>query len=103
MLSVFILTLIQSSFSLPDDPLPQNQLQLTEYGEYVTFIDEELDIPIVSTGQISCFTVVNPKLGDRLICGFILNSSKENIYCVHLINNIEDEIIKINSKGKYQT
>ena len=54
MLSVFLLTLIQSSFSLSDDPLPQNQLQLTEYGEYVTFIGEELDIPIVSTGQISC-------------------------------------------------
>ena len=53
MLSVFLLTLIQSSFSLSDDPLPQNQLQLTEYGEYVTFIGEELDIPIVSTGQIS--------------------------------------------------
>ena len=57
MLSVIILTLIQSSFSLPDDPLPQNQLQLTEYGEYVTFIDEELDIPIISTGQISFFTM----------------------------------------------
>ena len=57
MLSVFILTLIQSSFSLPDDPLPQNQLQLTEYGEYVTFIDEELDIPIISKGQISFFTM----------------------------------------------
>ena len=57
MLSVFILTLIQSSFSLPDDSLPQNQLQLTEYGEYVTFIDEELDIPIISTGQISCLTM----------------------------------------------
>ena len=57
MLSVFILTLIQSSFSLPDDPLPQNQLQLTEYGEYVTFIDEELDIPIIATGQISFFTM----------------------------------------------
>ena len=56
MLSVFILTLIQSSFSLTDDPspnpLPQNQLQLTEYGEYVTFIDEELHIPIISTGKI---------------------------------------------------
>ena len=57
MLSVFILTLIQSSFSLPDDSLPQNQLQLTEYGEYVTFIDEELDIPIISKGQISYFTM----------------------------------------------
>ena len=70
MLSVFILTLIQSSFSLLDDPLPQNQiLQLTEYGEYVTFIDEELDIPIISTGKISTFyleiTMVN-----RVITGF---------------------------------
>ena len=59
MLSVFILTLIQSSFSLTDDPspnpLPQNQLQLTEYGEYVTFIDEELHIPLISTGKIESF------------------------------------------------
>ena len=59
MLSVFILTLIQSSFSLTDDStastLPQNQLQLTEYGEYVTFIDEELHIPIISTGTIEIF------------------------------------------------
>ena len=58
MLSVFILTLIQSSFSLTDDStaLPQNQLQLTEYGEYVTFIDEELHIPIISTGRIETLT-----------------------------------------------
>ena len=52
MLTVIILTLIQSSFSLQDDPLPKTQLQLTEYGEYVTFIDEELHIPIISTGSI---------------------------------------------------
>ena len=57
MLSVFILTLIQSSFSLTDDPSPNPlpQLQLTEYGEYVTFIDEELHIPLISTGKIESF------------------------------------------------
>ena len=64
MLSVFILTLIQSSFSLTDDStastLPQNQLQLTEYGEYVTFIDEELHIPIISTGRIETLTLAIP-------------------------------------------
>ena len=67
MLSVFILTLIQSSFSLLDDPLPQNQiLQLTEYGEYVTFIDEELDIPIISTGKILMW----PTMVNRVMTGF---------------------------------
>lgn len=71
MLTVIILTLIQSSFSLQDDPLPKTQLQMTEYGEYVTFIDEELHIPIIST---------------------------ENINCVHIINNDEEDIIKMNSK-----
>ena len=83
MLSVFILTLIQSSFSLTDDPspnpLPQNQLQLTEYGEYVTFIDEELHIPIISTGKIERFIVyevpivyLEPWLPGKFVVQFVV-------------------------------